>query len=48
MGAELERLREGKKTSTGMSEEQLKDFAKTKEEGLPLKKRLAKRRIKKE
>ena len=28
MGADLERAREGKKTRTGMSEQQLKDFAK--------------------
>ena len=27
MGAELERKREGKKTETGMSEKQLRDFA---------------------
>lgn len=27
MGAELERKREGKKTRTGMTEEQLEDFA---------------------
>lgn len=27
MGAELRRLREGKKTRTGMNERQLKDFA---------------------
>ena len=27
MGAELERKREGKKTRTGMSEQQLEDFA---------------------
>lgn len=27
MGAELSRKREGKKTRTGMSEQQLKDFA---------------------
>lgn len=27
MGAELARLRSGKKTRTGMSEEQLRDFA---------------------
>jgi hypothetical protein len=27
MGAELERKREGKKTQTGMSEQQLEDFA---------------------
>jgi len=30
MGAELGRKREGKKTQTGMSEKQLKDFAKKK------------------
>lgn len=30
MGAELQRKREGKKTETGMSEKQLKDFAKKK------------------
>lgn len=28
MGAELERKREGKSTKTGMSEKQLRDFAK--------------------
>jgi hypothetical protein len=28
MGAELERKREGKSTTTGMSEKQLRDFAK--------------------
>lgn len=28
MGAELARLRAGKKTQTGMSEQQLRDFAK--------------------
>lgn len=28
MAADLERAREGKKTRTGMSQEQLKDFAK--------------------
>ena len=27
MGAELQRKREGKKTQTGMTEEQLEDFA---------------------
>ncbi len=31
MGAELQRKREGKKTKTGMSEQQLEDFA-TKDE----------------
>lgn len=30
MGADLERKRAGKKTKTGMSEKQLKDFAKKK------------------
>ena len=30
MGAELARKREGKKTRTGMSEKQLRDFAKKK------------------
>lgn len=35
MGAELQRKREGKKTKTGMSEKQLKDFASTKRKGLP-------------
>jgi hypothetical protein len=30
MGAELGRLRAGKKTQTGMSEEQLRDYAKKK------------------
>ena len=30
MGADLQRKREGKKTKTGMSEKQLKEFAKKK------------------
>lgn len=30
MGAELQKKREGKPTSTGMSEKQLRDFAKSK------------------
>ena len=47
MGAELGRLQAGKKTQTGMSEEQLKDYASTKEASLPLKKKLAKRKISK-
>ena len=34
MGAELGRLRKGRKTRTGMSESQLSDFAGTKESGL--------------
>jgi hypothetical protein len=38
MGAELERKRAGKKTRTGMSEEQLEDFASTKRKGLPQRK----------
>ena len=37
MGADLTRLRAGKKTKTGMSEKQLKDFASTKRKGLPAK-----------
>ena len=37
MGAELARKRAGKKTSTGMSESQLEDFASTKKKGLPTK-----------
>jgi len=35
MGADLQRAREGKKTRTGMSESQLKEFASTKRKGLP-------------
>jgi|KBSMisStandDraft_5_1062788.scaffolds.fasta_scaffold844100_2 Protein of unknwon function (DUF3008). len=35
MGADLARAKSGKKTKTGMKEEQLKDFAKTKERDLP-------------
>ena len=35
MGAELARKRAGKKTQTGMSEQQLEDFARTKRRGLP-------------
>jgi hypothetical protein len=35
MGAELARKRAGKGTKTGMSEKQLKDFAGTKQKGLP-------------
>ena len=34
MGAELSRKRAGKKTKTGMNEQQLRDFAGTKEKGL--------------
>ena len=34
-GADLGRLREGKKTRTGMSKKQLEEFAATKERGLP-------------
>jgi len=35
MGAELARKRAGRKTRTGMTEEQLRDFAATKRKGLP-------------
>jgi hypothetical protein len=35
MGAELGRKEAGKKTKTGMSTSQLKDFTGTKEKGLP-------------
>jgi hypothetical protein len=35
MGAELQRMREGKKTRTGMSEAQLAEFASTKASRLP-------------
>ena len=44
MGAELARKRRGKKTRTGMSAKQLKEFAGTSEKGLPLKKRKRKKR----
>ena len=37
MGAELARKRAGKKTRTGMSEQQLVDFASTPRKGLPYK-----------
>ena len=39
MGAELSRKRAGKKTRTGMSEKQLREFAHTKRKGLPKKKK---------
>ncbi len=35
MFAEMGRKKKGKKTETGMSEDQLKDFTKTKQKGLP-------------
>jgi Protein of unknwon function (DUF3008) len=35
MGADLARSRAGKKTKTGMSADQLEDFAATKQKGLP-------------
>jgi hypothetical protein len=35
MGADLARAQSGKKTKTGMSKTQLKDYAKTKERDLP-------------
>ena len=37
MGIELAKKRKGRKTRTGMSEKQLKEFAGTKEKGLPKK-----------
>jgi hypothetical protein len=37
MGADLARLRKGQPTRTGMSEQQLKDFASTPRKGLPKK-----------
>ena len=37
MGAELQRKREGKATTTGMSERQLKEYASTPRKGLPAK-----------
>lgn len=39
MGAELRRKREGKRTRTGMSERQLREFAATKDKGLPERKK---------
>lgn len=39
MGAELARKRKGEKTSTGMSEKQLEEFASTKRKGLPEKRK---------
>ena len=44
MGAELARKRAGEKTRTGMSEEQLRDFASTPESGLPERKTHAPKR----
>lgn len=38
MGADLERLRQGKSTRTGMTREQLEHFAGTKRKGLPKRK----------
>lgn len=35
MGADLQRAREGKKTRTGMSKKDLKEFASTPRTGLP-------------
>ena len=39
MGAELARKRAGKKTRTGMSERQLREYASTPRKGLPARKR---------
>ena len=36
MGAELARKRKGQSTRTGMSEQQLEDFASTPRKGLPM------------
>ena len=43
MGADYARAKAGKKTMTGMSESQLKDFASTSTKGLPERKGPAKR-----
>ena len=43
MGAELRRKREGKRTRTNMSEEQLEEFASTKRKKLPARVRKKKR-----
>lgn len=42
MGAELNRLRHGESTKTGMSEKQLEDFASTSRKGLPARAKAAK------
>lgn len=39
MGADLARAEAGKKTRTGMSEKQLREFASTKRKGLPERKK---------
>lgn len=39
MGAELARKRKGQKTKSGMTEQQLHEFASTKRKGLPKKKK---------
>lgn len=44
MGADLARARAGKKTRTGMSEEQLEHFASTPTKGLPYRARAKRRR----
>lgn len=43
MGADLARKRAGKKTRTGMSEKQLREYASTPRKGLPAKKKAKKR-----
>lgn len=40
MGVELARKRAGEKTKTGMSEQQIEDFASTKRKGLPERKKV--------
>lgn len=39
MGADLKRKREGKRTKTGMSQKQLREYASTPRKGLPVRKR---------
>ena len=45
MGAELARKRAGEQTRTGMSEEQLREFAATKTKHLPARAEAAKRSV---
>lgn len=44
MGADLARKRAGKKTRTGMTEKQLKDYAKTPTKNLPTRKAPARKK----
>ena len=45
MGADLQRLRQGKKTKTGMSEGQLEEFAGTSRKDLPARSKAAKHSV---